>query len=73
MVSFIFNFEKIIDKISLWCQTTTILELPQICETKMGRKKRTRASIVKPFCYYCDRVFEDEFTLIQHQKARHFN
>ena len=24
------------------------------------------------FCFYCDRVFSDESTLITHQKARHF-
>ena len=30
--------------------------------------------IVKPiiFCYYCDRNFENEKVLIQHQKAKHF-
>ena len=36
----------------------------------MGRKRKRRA--LKPFCYYCDRLFEDEATLTQHQKARHF-
>jgi hypothetical protein len=28
--------------------------------------------VFKPFCYYCDRVFDDEKVLIEHQKARHF-
>lgn len=30
--------------------------------------------IVKPiiFCYYCDRTFENEKVLIQHQRAKHF-
>ncbi|OEH79377.1 zinc finger (c2h2 type) domain-containing protein [Cyclospora cayetanensis] len=37
----------------------------------MGRKKK-RGSRVKPFCYYCDRGFDDEKVLIQHQKAKHF-
>ncbi|XP_077244415.1 protein SUPPRESSOR OF FRI 4-like [Tasmannia lanceolata] len=35
----------------------------------MGKKKK-RAS--KVWCYYCDREFEDEKILVQHQKARHF-
>ena len=37
----------------------------------MGRKKRREAQL-KPFCYYCDRDFDDEKVLIQHQKAKHF-
>mmetsp|Transcript_22968 Transcript_22968/g.65707 ORF Transcript_22968/g.65707 Transcript_22968/m.65707 type:complete len:274 (+) Transcript_22968:75-896(+) len=37
----------------------------------MGRKKR-KADVVKPFCYYCDREFDDEKVLVQHQKAKHF-
>nr|AET50646.1 hypothetical protein [Eimeria tenella] len=37
----------------------------------MGRKKK-RGSRVKPFCYYCDRGFDDEKVLVQHQKAKHF-
>lgn len=37
----------------------------------MGRKKRNRASL-KPFCFYCEREFDDEKVLIQHQKAKHF-
>jgi len=35
----------------------------------MGRKKK-KAS--KPWCWYCNREFEDEKILIQHQKAKHF-
>jgi hypothetical protein len=27
---------------------------------------------IKPFCYYCEREFDDEATLVQHQKAKHF-
>ena len=26
----------------------------------------------QPFCYYCDRGFDNEAVLIQHQKSRHF-
>ncbi|XP_071966022.1 BUB3-interacting and GLEBS motif-containing protein ZNF207-like [Antedon mediterranea] len=35
----------------------------------MGRKKK---KIVKPWCWYCNRDFDDEKILIQHQKAKHF-
>lgn len=35
----------------------------------MGKKKKKTA---KPWCYYCEREFEDEKILIQHQKAKHF-
>eukprot|EP01100_Stratorugosa_tubuloviscum_P015981 TRINITY_DN980_c1_g1_i2.p1 TRINITY_DN980_c1_g1~~TRINITY_DN980_c1_g1_i2.p1 ORF type:complete len:255 (-),score=102.24 TRINITY_DN980_c1_g1_i2:88-852(-) len=35
----------------------------------MGRRKKTN---FKPFCWYCERNFEDEKILIQHQKAKHF-
>ena len=34
----------------------------------MGKKKKKQ----KPFCWYCEREFEDEKILIQHQKAKHF-
>lgn len=27
---------------------------------------------LKPFCYFCNREFDDEKVLIQHQKAKHF-
>ncbi|GAB0089920.1 BUB3-interacting and GLEBS motif-containing protein ZNF207 [Sergentomyia squamirostris] len=35
----------------------------------MGRKKK-KAS--KPWCWYCNREFEDDKILVQHQKAKHF-
>ncbi|KJP86002.1 hypothetical protein AK88_04333 [Plasmodium fragile] len=38
----------------------------------MGRKKRKINIELKPFCYYCDREFDDEKVLMQHQKAKHF-
>lgn len=52
----------------------------------MGKKKRREddggaggsfgggagAAGKRIYCYYCDRVFDDEKVLIQHQKARHF-
>ncbi|EKX72124.1 conserved hypothetical protein [Theileria equi strain WA] len=37
----------------------------------MGRKSRKRA-MIKPFCYFCNREFDNEKILIQHQKAKHF-
>jgi hypothetical protein len=37
----------------------------------MGRKSK-RTVTVQPFCYYCDREFDDEATLIDHQRAKHF-
>ncbi|EZG69560.1 zinc finger protein, partial [Gregarina niphandrodes] len=37
----------------------------------MGRRKKKTLEL-KPFCYYCDRSFEDEKVLLLHQKARHF-
>ncbi|XP_075481800.1 protein SUPPRESSOR OF FRI 4-like isoform X1 [Primulina tabacum] len=37
----------------------------------MGKKKK-RGSVDKMWCYYCDREFEDEKILVQHQKAKHF-
>jgi len=41
----------------------------------MGRKKALGASAkvdLRPFCYFCDRTFEDDNVLIQHQRAKHF-
>lgn len=35
----------------------------------MGRKKKKQ---LKPWCWYCNREFDDEKILIQHQKAKHF-
>jgi len=35
----------------------------------MGRKKR---KVMKPWCWYCNRDFEDDKVLLQHQKAKHF-
>lgn len=35
----------------------------------MGRKKKKP---VKPWCWYCNREFDDEKILIQHQRAKHY-
>ncbi|KAJ1748356.1 hypothetical protein LPJ79_004590 [Coemansia sp. RSA 1821] len=37
----------------------------------MGRKKSRKIEL-KPWCWYCEREFEDEKVLVQHQKAKHF-
>ena len=37
----------------------------------MGRKKRS-LEFVKPFCYFCEKTFNNEITLHQHQKSKHF-
>jgi len=41
----------------------------------MGRKKAGAVAAPQEgrlFCYFCDRNFDDEGTLIQHQRAKHF-
>lgn len=43
----------------------------------MGKKKTTgnpaaKVTIAKPFCFFCDRTFDDENVLLQHQRGRHF-
>ena len=35
----------------------------------MGKKKKRPSKV---WCYYCDREFDDEKVLVQHQKAKHF-
>ena len=37
----------------------------------MGRKKRG-VEMLKTFCHYCDKEFENANILLQHQKNRHF-
>ena len=37
----------------------------------MGKKKKKEVA-KRVYCWYCEREFEDEGILIQHQKARHF-
>ncbi|KAK9861964.1 hypothetical protein WJX84_011729 [Apatococcus fuscideae] len=36
------------------------------------KKKKAGQEEQKPWCFYCDRQFNDESILIQHQKSRHF-
>lgn len=42
----------------------------------MGGKKRKQPTVEealqRPWCYYCERDFEDDGVLIGHQKAKHF-
>ncbi|EPQ30599.1 uncharacterized protein PFL1_02123 [Pseudozyma flocculosa PF-1] len=37
----------------------------------MGKKKR-KAPQLEAWCWYCDREFEDDKVLLQHQKAKHY-
>ncbi|KAJ7707455.1 hypothetical protein B0H17DRAFT_1032740 [Mycena rosella] len=34
--------------------------------------KKKNKNIIRPWCWYCEREFEDEKVLMQHQKAKHF-
>jgi hypothetical protein len=36
----------------------------------MAKKKNKQ--VIRPWCWYCEREFEDEKVLMQHQKAKHF-
>lgn len=38
----------------------------------MGKKKSKKRIAISPWCWYCERDFEDEKILINHQKAKHF-
>eukprot|EP00406_Dinophysis_acuminata_P072039 CAMPEP_0179257852 /NCGR_PEP_ID=MMETSP0797-20121207/25006_1 /TAXON_ID=47934 /ORGANISM="Dinophysis acuminata, Strain DAEP01" /LENGTH=251 /DNA_ID=CAMNT_0020965851 /DNA_START=60 /DNA_END=812 /DNA_ORIENTATION=- len=40
----------------------------------MGRKKAAGGVLQhnRPFCFFCDRTFDDETVLLQHQRAKHF-
>jgi tRNA(Ile2) C34 agmatinyltransferase TiaS len=41
----------------------------------MGKKRRypdVEEVLAKPWCYYCERTFDDLKILISHQKAKHF-
>ncbi|KAF9198180.1 hypothetical protein BGZ49_001089, partial [Haplosporangium sp. Z 27] len=34
--------------------------------------KKNKKKVVRPWCWYCERDFEDEKVLISHQRAKHF-
>ncbi|KAL1933109.1 hypothetical protein VTP01DRAFT_8787 [Rhizomucor pusillus] len=36
----------------------------------MGKKKKSKAS--RPWCWYCEKDFEDDKVLVTHQRAKHF-
>ncbi|KAF8596104.1 hypothetical protein BDV93DRAFT_500727 [Ceratobasidium sp. AG-I] len=40
----------------------------------MGKSKGKKKNkfVLRPWCWYCEREFEDEKVLMQHQKAKHF-
>ncbi|KAG8927599.1 hypothetical protein FRC03_008242 [Tulasnella sp. 419] len=35
-------------------------------------KKKKQKAVLLPWCWYCEREFEDEKVLMQHQKAKHY-
>ncbi|KAF8206171.1 hypothetical protein K438DRAFT_1904943 [Mycena galopus ATCC 62051] len=39
---------------------------------KMSNGKKKNKNVIRPWCWYCEREFEDEKVLMQHQKAKHF-
>jgi DNA-directed RNA polymerase subunit RPC12/RpoP len=38
----------------------------------MTKKKKKSKEEEKPWCFYCDRTFDNEPTLVQHQKNKHY-
>lgn len=40
--------------------------------TKKASKKHNQVDLTRPFCYYCERDFEDLKVLTAHQRAKHF-
>ncbi|KAG5438946.1 hypothetical protein PCANB_002276 [Pneumocystis canis] len=40
--------------------------------TKKSSKKHNQVDLTRPFCYYCERDFEDLKVLTAHQRAKHF-
>lgn len=63
-----------------FCQDDSIrFSLPVLFLTKttvaMGKKRRgptLEELLARPWCYYCERDFDDLKILISHQKAKHF-
>lgn len=49
---------------------------PPFSKLSMGKKKRkfpdVEEVLARPWCYYCERDFDDLKILISHQKAKHF-
>ncbi|QRV96774.1 C2H2 zinc finger [Ceratobasidium sp. AG-Ba] len=37
-----------------------------------NKNKKKNKFVLRPWCWYCEREFEDEKVLMQHQKAKHF-
>ncbi|QRW23910.1 C2H2 zinc finger [Rhizoctonia solani] len=37
-----------------------------------NKSKKKNKFVLRPWCWYCEREFEDEKVLMQHQKAKHF-
>ncbi|KAI7869146.1 hypothetical protein BDF14DRAFT_1685145, partial [Spinellus fusiger] len=36
----------------------------------MGKKKKSKS--MRPWCWYCEKDFEDDKVLVTHQRAKHF-
>ena len=49
---------------------STDIAVDHYCVSTMTKKKK--ATQLDAWCWYCDREFEDEKVLIEHQKAKHF-
>lgn len=56
--------------------TTTTTTTTTITAAMVNKKKRDRPDVQelidRPWCYYCERDFDDQKVLISHQKAKHF-
>ena len=55
-----------------YSSTTEKVSFQRLVVTEMGKKKKRGQKDTQIICYYCDRTFIDETTLILHQKAKHF-
>lgn len=55
---------------------TALCQIPVLASFTMTKKKRNHPDIeevlARPWCYYCERDFDDLKILINHQKAKHF-
>jgi DNA-directed RNA polymerase subunit RPC12/RpoP len=77
--SIVTSQNAVIDSCSLTSShlSTTSLHLDHLSLIHtMGKKKRGHPDIeevlARPWCYYCERDFDDLKILISHQKAKHY-
>ena len=38
----------------------------------MGRKSKPKPKVLKPWCFYCDKSFDNDTVLLAHQKNKHW-